>query len=178
MTPIQTKYPPQQSLADLRGEGGQLDLLGLPIKWINLRRALSGPTVSLLSGVPPEEKRGGSGTSLRGRRVGLLGFFPSASVFLLKLELSATKVYKPYIRALLGTDAHLCKAVVIIMRTVPISLGFGAVRMGGLPAGDMRAAAVGDRAGAPTIARTQLIFNPGKSLRAQQFLSHLNRSPI
>ena len=35
-------------------------------------------------------------------------------------ELSDTKVYEPQIRARLGTTAHLCKVVVLKLRTVPI----------------------------------------------------------
>ena len=37
----------------------------------------------------------------------------------LSLKLSDTRVYEPQIRALLGTDSHLCEAVVLKLRTVP-----------------------------------------------------------
>ena len=49
------------------------------------------------------------------RRRGLLLLYYS-------LELSDTKVYEPQIRALLGTASHFCEAVVLRLRTVPISL--------------------------------------------------------
>jgi len=43
----------------------------------------------------------------------------SSSVLLSSLELSDTKVYEPYIRALLGTASHFCEVVVLKLRTVP-----------------------------------------------------------
>ena len=46
---------------------------------------------------------------------------PSSSLLLSSLELSDTKVYALQIRARLGTAAHLCKVVVLKLRTVPLS---------------------------------------------------------
>jgi len=40
------------------------------------------------------------------------------SSFLSSLDLSDTKVYEPYIRALFGTASHFCKVVVLKLRTV------------------------------------------------------------
>ena len=51
------------------------------------------------------------GTLVRGQvERGPASLAPSTSSFLLlsRLELSDTKVYEPYIRALLGTAAHVC----------------------------------------------------------------------
>ena len=45
----------------------------------------------------------------------------SLSLLLSSLELSDTHVYEPYIRALLGTAAHLCK-VVLKLRTVGVEV--------------------------------------------------------
>ena len=63
----------------------------------------------------------------------------------LGLELSDTKVYKPEIRALLGTASHYCEAVVLKSRTVPNqvrlvrgSSGSNADRIEGDAAGDGR----------------------------------------
>ena len=41
----------------------------------------------------------------------------SSYLLLSSLELSDTKVYKPWIRALLGTAAHFCEVVVLKLRT-------------------------------------------------------------
>jgi len=40
----------------------------------------------------------------------------SSSLLLSSLELSDTKVYEPYIRALLGTATHFCEVVVLKLR--------------------------------------------------------------
>ena len=44
----------------------------------------------------------------------------SSSELLSSLELSDTKVYKPQIRALLGTASHFCQVDVFELRAVPI----------------------------------------------------------
>ena len=44
----------------------------------------------------------------------------SSSLLLSSLELSDTRGYEPYIRALLGTASHFCEAIVLKLRTVPI----------------------------------------------------------
>ena len=49
----------------------------------------------------------------------------------LGLEMSGTKVYEPYIRALVGTASHLCEAVVPESRTVPIGTALGPSSSGG-----------------------------------------------
>jgi len=43
----------------------------------------------------------------------------SSSVLLSSLELRDTKVYEPYIRARLGTAAHLCELVVLKLNSTP-----------------------------------------------------------
>jgi len=52
----------------------------------------------------------------RGR---LIRAFFSSSLLLSSLELSDTKVYEPYIRARLGTAAHLCEVIVLKLRSDP-----------------------------------------------------------
>ena len=47
-------------------------------------------------------------------------FSSSSSLLLSSLELSETKVCEPYIRARLGTAAHVCEVVVLKLRTLPI----------------------------------------------------------
>ena len=51
----------------------------------------------------------------------------SSSLSLSSLELSDTKVYEPYIRALLGTASHFCEVFVLKSRTVP-NIQAGGVR--------------------------------------------------
>ena len=48
--------------------------------------------------------------------------FSSSSLLLASLVLSDTKVYEPYIRALLGTASHSCEVVVLKLRTRPENL--------------------------------------------------------
>jgi len=44
----------------------------------------------------------------------------ASSLLLSSLELSDTKVYEPYIRALLGTDSHFCEVVLKLTGTYPL----------------------------------------------------------
>ena len=58
--------------------------------------------------------------SITSRASPQIPYFFSSSLLLSSLELSDTKVYEPYIRALLGTAAHICKVVDLKLRTVHI----------------------------------------------------------
>ena len=55
-----------------------------------------------------------------------VGAFTSFPFITLDLELSDTKVYEPYIRALLGTTSHYCEAVVLESRAVPFGTALSA----------------------------------------------------
>jgi len=52
------------------------------------------------------------------RKEGWMNIF-SSSLLLSSLELGDTKVYEPYIRALLGTASHFCEVVVLKWDTLP-----------------------------------------------------------
>ena len=64
----------------------------------------------------------------------------SSSSLLSRLELSDTKVYEPWIRALLGTVSHFCEVLVLKLRNVLMT---NVIRMGPLFFGNPRSKIVG-----------------------------------